>query len=282
MPIRKSTYKYTSKKPYKKRPSLKFYLGLIALTLLLVALPVAYFLVSQNQDLRQQAYTSSGGTGGDNGSGGSTGGGGSSGGGSTGGGGSSGGGGGGSTSCAEEDVNTQFRMYEEGTDKPWTDGNKMTVKVGDKIDVNCFAKTGSALLSNGKITLKVDGVATTIPTSSVINDGRSLKAYEITQGGVLAFTCANSANCSDTDQVSAPKTTTTCSADTDCKDGEFCYQPPMPECPDGMGCAAVMPAKICKARPTECTNPSAADINKDCVVDLKDYDLFLSEFIKSL
>ncbi|MCL4208597.1 hypothetical protein KJZ63_03120 [Patescibacteria group bacterium] len=217
-----------------RKPKLKIILSLVALSLLALSLPVAYILVKQNQDLRQQAAVYE-------------------------------------NTCAEEDVNTQFRMYEAGTDKPWTDGNKMTVKVGDKIDVNCFAKTGTALLSNGKITLKIDGVATTIPTNSVINDGKSLKAFEITKGGVHTFTCANTASCSDTDQVNVPKTDVVCTADAK-------------QCPDGSSVGRVAPNCEFAACPNagNCTNPSTADLNKDCTVDLKDYDLFLNEFIKSL
>lgn len=35
-----------------------------------------------------------------------------------------------------------------------------------------------------------------------------------------------------------------CSADTDCPNGQYCYQPPF-VCPDGQICAQVMPAKYC-------------------------------------
>jgi hypothetical protein len=283
MPTIKTNYKknFTSKPTLRKKPSLRFFLSLVGLTLLAIALPVAYALVNQNQDVRQQAYdnvpteTGTGGTGstgGTGGTGGSTGSGGSGGSGGSSGGsnGSGGGAGGGSTACAEEDVNTQFRMYEEGTDKPWIDGNKMVVKVGDKIDVNCFAKTGSALLSNGKIALKIDNVATTIPTASVINDGKSLKAFQITKGGVHTFTCANTASCSDTDQVTVPNSNVACTADAQ-------------QCPDGSYVGRVAPNCEFAACPNSaCPNPSTADINKDCTVDLKDYDMFLSEFIKSL
>lgn len=162
-------------------------------------------------------------------------------------------------------------MYEEGTDKPWIDGNKMTVKVGDKIDVNCFAKTGAALLSNGKITLKIDGVVATIPTSSIINEGKSLKAFEITKGGVHTFTCANTASCSDTDQISVASSNVACTADAK-------------QCPDGSYVGRVAPNCEFAACPStnSCSNPSVADLNKDCAVDLKDYDLFLGEFIKKL
>lgn len=240
---------YAYQKSCPRKPKLKIFLSIVALTLLVLSLPIAYALVNQNQDLRQQAEVY------DNG----------------GGGGNSSGGGGGSSACAEEDVNTQFRMFEQGTDKPWTDGDKMTVKVGDKIDVNCFAKTGTALLSNGKITLKIDGVAATIPTSSVINDGKSLKAFEVVKGGVHTFTCANTSSCTDTDQVNVPKTNVACTADAK-------------QCPDGSYVGRIAPTCEFAACPgsSSCPNPSTADLNKDCKVDLKDYDLFLSEFIKSL
>lgn len=257
MPVRK---KPVSKLPRKR--SLRFFLSLIGLTLLVLALPVAYILVKQNQDVRQQAAVynegGSGGSGGGNNSGGSSGG------------GNSGGGGGGGSACAEEHVNTQFRMYEEGTDKPWTDGDKMVVKVGDKIDLNCFAKTGSALLSNGKITLKIDGVTTEIPASSVINDGRSLKAYQIAQGGVHAFTCANTANCSNTDSLNVPKTEASVQLPGQGANSQLGATRPTQE-PSGHCLASIVQAVA-----------SVADLNKDCSVDLKDYDLFLSEFIKNL
>lgn len=67
-----------------RKPKLKIILSLVALSLLALSLPVAYILVKQNQDLRQQAavYDNGGGNGG------------------------GGNGGGGSSACAEEDVNT--------------------------------------------------------------------------------------------------------------------------------------------------------------------------------
>lgn len=38
----------------------------------------------------------------------------------------------------------------------------------------------------------------------------------------------------------------TCSVNSDCPSGQYCYQPPMPACPEGMACAQVMPAKVCR------------------------------------
>jgi hypothetical protein len=41
--------------------------------------------------------------------------------------------------------------------------------------------------------------------------------------------------------------TVTCQSNADCSENEKCYQPPMPECPEGMMCAQVMPVKRCVA-----------------------------------
>jgi hypothetical protein len=46
--------------------------------------------------------------------------------------------------------------------------------------------------------------------------------------------------------VSVTPTSQNCSVNSDCPSGQYCYQPPMPACPEGMACAQVMPAKVCK------------------------------------
>lgn len=46
--------------------------------------------------------------------------------------------------------------------------------------------------------------------------------------------------------VSVTPGSQTCSINSDCPSGQYCYQPPMPACPEGMACAQVMPAKICR------------------------------------
>jgi len=43
-----------------------------------------------------------------------------------------------------------------------------------------------------------------------------------------------------------PQNTTYCQTDKDCSEGLKCYQPPMPECPEGFGCIQVMPQKYCR------------------------------------
>ncbi len=45
-----------------------------------------------------------------------------------------------------------------------------------------------------------------------------------------------------------PTPIVSCQTDSDCGPNQLCYQPPMPECPAGMGCAAVMPAKYCQVQ----------------------------------
>lgn len=60
-------------------------------------------------------------------------------------------------------------------------------------------------------------------------------------------------------RIPSPPTTVTpgsqtCSINSDCPSGQYCYQPPMPTCPEGMACAQVMPAKICReSRPISMT-----------------------------
>jgi hypothetical protein len=242
----------------KKKMSLGSIIKLILLFVVLASLPVAYYLTTQNQDVRQQA----------------------------------------AGSCKEEQVNTEFRKYKKGTDKSWTSGKKMNSKIGDKIDVNCFAKTGMALLSNGKINLKIDGKTTKIPSSNIINGGASLKAYEITQGGVHSFTCSNS-TCKNTDKISIAKPPVTATEDAVGGIDQVACTQDAKACPDGSHVSRSGPNCEFAACPTSnenitvesntsdsttvadtCTNPSVADLNKDCSVDLKDYDLFLSEFIK--
>lgn len=51
-----------------------------------------------------------------------------------------------------------------------------------------------------------------------------------------------------------------CQLDTDCPNGQICYQPPMPSCPPGVGCAQVMPAKICQD-PTSSPSPSPSPVS---------------------
>jgi hypothetical protein len=120
------------------------------------------------------------------------------------------GGGGGSTTTttttttnacgADVPVNTQFRPSGNGA---WVSGAAMTTAkytAGQSIDVNCFAKNGTALLTGGTITL-------TLPdnTTSQVSSGPQLRNYIIPTAGKFTFTCKSTTlvGCSDPDSFTA-------------------------------------------------------------------------------
>jgi hypothetical protein len=45
-----------------------------------------------------------------------------------------------------------------------------------------------------------------------------------------------------------------CQSDTDCSNGEYCYQPPMPYCPPGAACIQAFPQRYCKEKETITNN----------------------------
>jgi len=104
-----------------------------------------------------------------------------------------------STCSAQQPINTQFRLSGNGG---WVSGNDMTglnLKTGQQIDVNCFAKNGSALLAGGVIDMrKPDG--TVVRASS----NAELRNLSLTQVGQYSFTCSSTtiASCSDADALS--------------------------------------------------------------------------------
>jgi hypothetical protein len=72
-----------------------------------------------------------------------------------------------------------------------------------------------------------------------------------------------------TNNFSVTTPQSTCTTDTDCPNGEICYQPPMPICPPGMACIQVMPGKVCQApdaspavspSPDACTRDNAGNV----------------------
>lgn len=99
-------------------------------------------------------------------------------------------------------LNTQFRRTGEST---WIDGDSITkvhLKPGDKIDVNCFAKTGNALLPSAVIDLrKPDG------KTDRVKNGAELRGFEISQSGSYRFTCSSTTfnYCYDGDTFSVAK-----------------------------------------------------------------------------
>ncbi|MEN8252862.1 MAG: hypothetical protein ABFQ62_00580 [Patescibacteria group bacterium] len=219
-------------------------ISMIPIALLLVGLLVALFLGSASQDIRQQA-----------------------------------------SGCSENPVNVEFRKYT-GKDEPgWKDGVKFkNVEVGDKFDVNCFARNGSALLSAGKFTVKLGGKQTSIP-SSAFKTSTEVRGWQIDKPGAWAFTCSNSKGCSNTDTITVigktPKKVA-CYTYNDkkevCTKTKAIYE----KCNTNKGRYPTL-KKCSKANSNEasgndCDTAYQADINQDCQVDLLDYDLFLKDF----
>lgn len=101
------------------------------------------------------------------------------------------------TTCnSQQQVNTQFRQSGNG---PWISGNDLSdirLTPGAQVDVNCFAKTGTALLEGGVIEL-------TTPNGqrSRASNSPELRNYTIPQSGRYTFTCTSTtiSSCSDTD-----------------------------------------------------------------------------------
>lgn len=99
--------------------------------------------------------------------------------------------------CGEyREVNTQFRRSGRG-DTPWFSGKDFKdLTSGETIDVNCFAKTGTALLPGAKIIVKK-------PLGTETFAGAELRDYRLSQKGTYWFTCTSETvnSCSDSDQL---------------------------------------------------------------------------------
>lgn len=111
------------------------------------------------------------------------------------------------TCSSQQEVNTQFRFSDSGSTTPWISGTELTnyrPQVGRQVDVNCFAKTGTALLSGGVVDV-------TMPNGQVYRASNSpeLRKFTLTSAGNYTFTCSSTTinNCSNEDrftvQVSA-------------------------------------------------------------------------------
>ncbi len=57
-------------------------------------------------------------------------------------------------------------------------------------------------------------------------------------------------------RIPSPVTGQTCSTNRDCPSNYYCYQPPMPDCREGMVCTQVMPAPYCKLSTSVSTTPT--------------------------
>ncbi len=150
---------------------------------------------------------------------------------------------GGTTCDSQKPINTQFRPYEANTDKPWTSGTEITklhYQPGQHIDVNCFAKNGTALLVSGVIDLTdPDGRTTRVSNSP------ALRNYVVVHTGTYTFKCSSTtiASCGNTDSFEIGQKT----------------NPPTPS-------------------PSPNVPFSPADVNKDGKVTIEDYALFLTDY----
>lgn len=98
-------------------------------------------------------------------------------------------------------INTQFRR-SGNNNTPWIDGNTITnngLTPGSRIDVNCFAKNGTALLANARMDI-------TLPngTSSRGLQMSELRNYYLGEVGVYHFRCyiaGQGGICTDTDTL---------------------------------------------------------------------------------
>lgn len=156
------------------------------------------------------------------------------------------------TSCSEAPVNTQFRKYT-GKDTAWFEGSTFTtLKVNDAVDVNCFAKNGSALLTGGKVSVYNGSVtAANLVTTST---GPELRNFVLTKSGKYTFICENPAKtCSNTDSFTVTGTT----------------QPPTTQPPTTQPPGNTAPAGI-------------SDLNKNGKADPDDYRLFLEDYLRNL
>jgi hypothetical protein len=97
-------------------------------------------------------------------------------------------------------VNTQFRVADPTNKAAWIDGAAMTnakLKVGQKIDVTCFAKNGTSTLLGGYIEVSVPG-ATQVEQASA---QPTLSNYELKKDGMYTFVCKSGqkTSCSNSD-----------------------------------------------------------------------------------
>ena len=152
-----------------------------------------------------------------------------------------------SSTCSEAPVNVQFRKYEQGTDKPWISGQEFqnlnvmtTVQNQVKIDVKCFAKNGSGVLSGARmsVTRQNGDAIEVIPLQNPAV--QSLSNFLLDKPGKYTFTCSNASNiCKDSDSFTVGST-----SPTSCGNGKFVV----------------------------------SDVNKDCKTDIQDYAQFLSDY----
>ncbi len=79
--------------------------------------------------------------------------------------------------CSESPVNVEFRKYT-GKEEPGWKSDLKNVYPGDKLDVNCFSKNGTQLLTNGRLTATLNGKAYTVPPAAYRSPSQ-IRGWEI-------------------------------------------------------------------------------------------------------
>lgn len=101
-----------------------------------------------------------------------------------------------------EPVNTEFRIHN-ATSKDWKSGESLgELKIGNRIDVNCFAKNGTALLPDAEIRIDT-------PVGQINKLGAELRDFALEHEGAYRFVCQSQSLtpvCSNTDTLRVVKT----------------------------------------------------------------------------
>ncbi len=160
-----------------------------------------------------------------------------------------------SSSCAEAIVDVQFRKNATSS-TPWVSGNALAPRLNDRLDINCFARYGSTLLTHGTITGTLNSQPINFTGNATSNNGVEVRGYLISQPGTYVFTCKNTDNsCNDSDTFVIAGTAS----------------------PSPSPSSSVSPSP--SPSPAACTQFAPSDLNKDCRSSVEDYDIFLNDFV---
>jgi hypothetical protein len=109
------------------------------------------------------------------------------------------------TSCSEGVVNLQVRKTT-GTETPWLEGSAVTATQGERIDLNCFSRSGAQLLTGGQITgtVSYQGQNTTVTVPAYNGTRNQARNLLLSSPGTYNFICRNSSgSCTSSDSVLA-------------------------------------------------------------------------------
>jgi hypothetical protein len=221
---------------------------LVGVAIMGFGLITVLYLIQMSQDLRQQAFNNT-------------------------------------PACHYNPVNVEFRRDDPTDTKPWMSGDALQnsdrkVLVGDKIEVNCFARNGSILLPGGAytVTRTHQGITTSFQLpANAFKTSQEVRNWEVKEPGRYAFTCRNNAGCTDTDTLIVSEKPQASPSPVP--------SPTVSPSPTISPSPTVIPKPTVSPSPSPsvgaCPHPSIADLNKDCIVNLLDFDLFLQEFLKN-